>query len=379
MKVLFIASWYATKENPIRGSFFKEQFEALNENKIHGVVLALDLRSIRKFRKWGINIKIEKGITVYTLSLPIGPLDIRIHDFLLRIFSNYVYKKIRKIHGKPDILHAHAVEGAGIIAYYLKKKYNIKMIITEHSSGLYDIMQGDIRYKIYKKVYNFADRIISVSPNFIREINRIRNNNGNGINYIPNIIDFEKFNISKSIKDRVFTFISIGNLVNVKGFDLVIKSFYILNEKYKDTQLIIIGDGSEKSRLKKLVIDNGLEDKVVFSGIVTREKIPSIINRAHCLVMGSRKETFGVVFVEALACGLPIIATKCDGPLSIVNIDNGLLVSIDSIQEMHNSMLFIYKNIDKYDRQSIRKSAKDKYSKVKMCRKILEIYNQVNN
>ena len=152
-----------------------------------------------------------------------------------------------------------------------------------------------------------------------------------------------------------------------------------MNKVFNDTQLLIVGDGHLKSDLKRMVKNLGIEKNVEFFGTLTREKMPIVFNSAHCLIMGSRKETFGVVFIEALACGIPIIATKCDGPLHIVQKENGLLVNIEDAQGMYDAMKFLYKNIKTYDANKIRNKAKEKYSKEIVSEAIIDVYDNLSN
>lgn len=378
MKVLYIASWYGTKENPIKGSFFKEQFEALNNRGVDGVVLALDFRSIRRIRKWGLIKTVENDIVVFTLSLPIGPTNIIIDYLLLKVIAKYVFKKIVKICGQPEIVHAHAMEDAGIFGYFIKQKFGIKFIITEHASGLYSIKERDVKYRIYKRIYESANKIISVSPKFSEIISKLIEDRKE-IDVIPNIIDFEKFYITQKSKNEKFRFISIGNLLEVKGFDIVIKAFYLHNSKCNsDSELLLVGKGPLKESLKDLAEKLGIAGKVKFLGLLSRDQIPDILSSSHCLVMGSRKETFGVVFIEALASGIPIIGTKCDGPMYIVNENNGLLVSIDDEEEMASAMNHIYCNYQYYNSNIIREEAKNKYETNIVSRRITTIYDRLS-
>ena len=98
------------------------------------------------------------------------------------------------------------------------------------------------------------------------------------------------------------------------------------------------------------------------------------MNNCDTFVLASRYETFGVVYIEALACGKPVIATKCGGPNSIVNENNGYLVNIDDIEALSNSMKLMFQNIENYDARLIRKECEKKYNPQVIASELEEIY-----
>ncbi len=375
MHVLCIASWYPTKSEPLKGTFFQEQFEALAQQGIKVTVLAIDFRSVRKIRKLGLSYSIENNIETFRLSLPLGPLHIGLYKAILSSIYKYVYKVITRKVGKFDIIHAHAVSCAGVLGKMIGNYSGIPMVITEHSTGLYKVSKNHKEKAIYKETYNSAERIISVSPAFIDCIAEIKGNQQN-ITYIPNMIDFKHF-YNRNKRGQDFVFISIGFLTFKKGMDVVIKGFATFNDKYPNSILKIVGHGQELENLQNLARELKKENSIEFVGAVTREDLPEVISTANCLSMGSRLETFGLIFIEALACGLPIIGTACDGPKVLINDENGIIVEIDCPEKMSQAMESIYKNYNKYNPNLIREDAKRKYSENSVSRKIIDLYKQV--
>jgi hypothetical protein len=107
MRVLIVARGYPTKKYKMNGIFEFDQAKALVYSGVNVVYAAIDMRSIRRWRKWGIETKIVNGVKIYAINLPLG----RIPKQLLRVISKfgliYLYKKIINEQGKPDIIHAH--------------------------------------------------------------------------------------------------------------------------------------------------------------------------------------------------------------------------------------------------------------------------------
>ncbi|NKF08509.1 glycosyltransferase [Clostridium gasigenes] len=375
MQILGIASWYPTKGEPLKGTFFKEQFEALSNNGVKVTVLAIDCRSIRKIRKWGLVEENINGIDTFTLSLPLGPINITLFKLVMSLVHKITIKIIIKRCGKPDIIHAHAAMGAGILAKMCSEYTSIPFVITEHSTGMYKVLEMEKSREIHKEVYDSASKVIAVSKSFCACISQIKNVNEDII-YIPNLIDFNHF-YNKGSKNKEFTFISIGFLTYKKGMDIVVKGFSEFNKKYPNSKLKVIGYGQEMDNLKELAKTLGSSNNIGFLGGISRNELPEIISSCHCLVMGSRLETFGLIFIEALACEIPIIGTTCDGPISIINDDNGLIVPIDDISKLSKAMENIYLNYEKYNKKKIREDAKCLYSEDSVCNQLIEVYNDI--
>src|SRR3712207_3806232 len=138
MHVMFIPSWYSNSRNKVHGSFFKEQALALSES---GVKISIAFNEIwpltlmgKVQEKKGLNIQIEDGLKTYRYRnynyLPKNPLMFKIFNKRMDL----LYKNIVKNEGKVDLIHAHSSFWGGISAAYISKKYNIPLVITEHSS-----------------------------------------------------------------------------------------------------------------------------------------------------------------------------------------------------------------------------------------------------
>lgn len=144
--------------------------------------------------------------------------------------------------------------------------------------------------------------------------------------------------------------------------DILIKAFYNKFKGDMNVTLRIGGDGNEYINLKNLIRELGLESQVTLLGSLDRNEVAQEMANCTCFVLASRYETFGVVFIEALSFGKPIIATKCGGPEGIINNSNGILVNVDDIEGLSKAMLDIKNNINLYDSDSIKTYCKEKFS-----------------
>lgn len=373
MKVLIVARGYPTEKYKMNGIFEFDQAKALVESGIDVTYAAIDVRSIRRRRKWGLEVKTIDGVKIYALNLPLG----RIPKIILRVISklglDYLYKIIAKEHGKPDIIHAH-FSSIGYIASILKEKFNIPLVLTEHLSTLMKSTISKDVFRVAHSAYSKADKLITVSPELKNVINEKFNKNAI---YIPNIVDTKIFSYSGEQKRNFFSFISIGSLIYRKRMDLTIEAFIDAFRHNDKVSLTIFGEGPERSKLEELIRDNNMEKQIKLMGMQSRNVISDHLKKSDCFVLASQAETFGVVYIEAMASGLPVIATRCGGPSSFVSEDNGVLIKVDNQKRLSQAMVNMYNNIDKYNRKSISEETIKKFSSQSIAKLITNEYKKI--
>ncbi|MDC4241871.1 glycosyltransferase [Clostridium tertium] len=379
MHVMFIPSWYHNKRNPVHGSFFKEQAIALKErgikitiayNEIWPLTLAFKVKE-----KIGLNYSVEEGLKTYRYKnfnyLPKNPMMFKVFNRRLE----KLYKEVVKKEGKVDLIHCQSSFWAGISANYISKKYNIPLIITEHSSLEKAIYIKESYKPLIKESYLEADELIAVGNGLKKEISKFCGRKD--IKVIHNLIPIENFYISKNKnKNKNFTFLSLAFLEGEKGMDTLIRS-YAKYLKETDSKLLIGGDGSQKDFLIKLCEELEIKNQVEFLGALSRKEVSHYMSICDSFVLASRYETFGVVYIEALASGKPIIGTYNGGAEDIINSKNGLIVKVDDVDELGNAMKYIMENSNSYNAEDIRIDCIEKFSKEKITNEILEIYNLV--
>lgn len=360
-------SWGCPSEKwPTNGLFQFDQTKALREIGEKVVFLALDVRSIKKWRKWGINTFIKDGIPVFEYNFPYGPLSPK---FKFKI-QDYCFQKaiasVEKSYGKPKCIHVHTCQQAMSVVDYCK--YNeIPYYITEH---VWPIDLGRELNDRMKETYNSATKVIAVS-NALSHV--LKEYCGVECAVVHNIVDLDSFNyLSRTTQEaEEYRFISAAQLEYRKGMDILIQGFAeFLNSGIK-SHLTIMGDGSQLDNLKQLTKDLKIQEYVTFTGKYERKQFAEELHKSDCFVLVSRDETFGIVYIEAMACGVPAIASMCGGPSDIINDSNGLLVPMEDSHTLSDAMKKIV-NI-KYDKEKIAKDCREKYSSEKIAQDIKEI------
>ncbi|MBX9974427.1 glycosyltransferase [Cytobacillus firmus] len=378
MKVLIIPSWYPIKENPILGIFFKEQAKAIQKSECDVTILYPEIKTMRSYNagwKKGIQVQDEDGLKTYRYK-GYNPFPARIPyatAFVYYIRLKTLYKKMIAAEGKPDIIHAHSCLWGGWAAAKIAKEENIPVMITEHSSKLVREVLKPYEEKEIAATMKLTDKIISVGPSLKKALSQYTDKE---IIEIPNIVDFKTFqkeSKQQTLKSNKFRFFSLALLTPNKGMDILIKSF-AKGFKDQEAELVIGGDGAQKQELVALAKSLGVENQVQFLGAVNRKEVVHHMNACDTFVLASKFETFGVVLIEALACGKPVISTNSGGPSSIVNEKNGIIVPVDDIDELSQAMQSVYSNYSSYDPEEIQKDCSARFSEKVITDQILKIY-----
>lgn len=379
MRVLFITRGYPAENRIMLGNYESIQARAIAA-KGHSVsVLAVRWRSLAHFYECGkLKHRKDGDINVYECT--------RVYTFIpgisfgiMRRFERYirksVFSRILKVYLEkeqmPDIVHAHIVSYAAP-ASILKERYGIPFVITEHWSKT-NVGNITERVKGDSFVYHAADVIICVSEALSRSL---RDNFGVESVVIPNMVDKRFFeNYSEPGKHEGLRFISVGNLLPIKGYDILIKAFAKVDRT--DVTLDIVGGGPEKEHLQSLINKNRLQDRVKLLGLKTPDEVGRYMSQSDCLVLSSRSETFGIVIIEAMAKGLPVIATQCGGPETIINADNGITVPVGDIDALSGAIEFMIGHAAQFNRKAIRQKCIECYSEETIADKIIDVYNKV--
>lgn len=380
LHILIIPSWYPQFEGDIGGNFFREQALALNKAGHKVGVIFPQFRSIKDLRglyskPYGIKYMNDGGLHTFKYhhtSLP------RLHkiqqkrwiDSGLKLFQKYI-----KEFGVPDIIHVHSLKPAGYLALIIKSKYKVPFVVTEHSTAFARGLIKKSEVMNLKNVVDASNYNIAVSQPFSSLLNSLFE--VGTWNYIPNIVNDDFLNTKRKVMQKKFIFLTVSLLTTKKAVDILIKAFSCIRNEIPNAVLHIGGDGEERGNLEKLVKDLSLEDQVIFLGRLSRERVKSEMERSSVFVLPSRYETFGVVLVEALALGCPVIATKCGGPESIVIDKVGSLVKVDDITGLSEAMLNAYINYDKYNSEDIRQYCIDNFSEEAVTSQLTELYHSV--
>lgn len=233
-----------------------------------------------------------------------------------------------------DLIHAHFLD-CGFVGAKLKALYNKPLVVTAHGGDFYDLPFKDIwYYNLARYVLNEADQVITVSKSNEQKL-LLLGLSPKKIHVISNGYDDTLFKPMSSIAARRTLnlpldkkiLLSVGNLVNIKGHTYLLEAMNHVVKKRKDVILCVIGTGPLYDSLRKKTKRLNLGGHVFFFGGRKHEEIPLWMNACDIFVLPSLMESFGVVSLESMACGKPVIGTDVGGiPEVIARKDLGILV-----------------------------------------------------
>lgn len=373
VKILVVTRGYPQSHNKMLGLFEKDQAIALKNAGLEVAYAVVDIRSCLKKRKFGFNHFFDNGLEIFEMNYPLGPMPRRMIEYFRKKALDNLYKYIVETFGRPDIVHAHFLN-YGVISIDLCKKEKLPLVLTEHSSYMNSEKLSASVYKRATKTYDFCSAIISVSDSLRKNIKKITGYDSYVIQNIANIGDYKE--IVKADKDS-FVFAASGQLIRRKGFDVLIEAFSILANKYDNVYLKIFGDGPERRKLKNIVKKKNICQCVEFYGEYEKKDICKLYSECDAFVLPSRKETFGVVYIEALAMGLPVIATRCGGPENFITERFGYIVEKDNVNELANAMMKIINEKERFNKYDMQNYVKENFSADIIAKEIKKVYNIV--
>jgi glycosyltransferase involved in cell wall biosynthesis len=278
-----------------------------------------------------------------------------------------------------DLIHAHFTYPDGVVAAHLGRRYGVPVAITEHVPWSVWSGQPQVRQRAAWAVKNCASHM-SVSASVLRSVEECIGKRAN-LRVLPNAVDGSVFALpnsgTKRIADRI---LFVGAVRPVKGADILLKSLEILRDRRRRVSLDIVGEPffqryrREDGRLRRMASDLGLEDRVTFVGKKAPAELVPYIQRSAALVLPSRIESFGVVLVEALACGTPVVSTRCGGPEDIVNEHVGVLVPPENPEALARGIEHVLDHQADYDPAELRAHALENFGLESVGRRLQKVY-----
>ena len=381
MHILIIPSWYPNHINPINGIFFQEQARILKHqgHKVGIIAPTLWSTPVRLHKKnrlpLGLHYETEHGIPTFREYGNVW-IHSQSQNTSRRWISagQFLFEKYISEFGKPDIIQAHCAIHAGILADRLNKQYQIPYLITEHSSIFYRRKLSAWEFNLVSSAYMNAAARIAVSPTQGSFLENMFSDCFKPWSWIPNPLSDEFCNCPlASSKEKPFVFINFATLRPNKRQQDLLTAFAKAFKGNLDVHLKIGGAGQERKKLEKLSHRLGLNSQVTFLGQLNRQAVLDALCHANAFVLSSEIETFGIVVIEALACGLPVISTRCGGPECIINESNGILVEPRNTEQMAQAMKYMMVHYSDYHTHSIQKACLNNFAPAK----IMSMYSDI--
>lgn len=279
--------------------------------------------------------------------------------------------------GRPDVLHAHNVFPAGMAAVAVGRRHWLPVIVTEHSTAY---LRGQLtRAEVgqARRVLGQADRVIAVSPSQAGAIPGPPDQ----VQVVPNVVLLDAVRPRRAAAATSGTVLCIGGLTPHKGVHRLIQAYLALPEPIRAAHpLRIVGDGPQRGQLIAQATAGGLSADQVFAGFLSRTEVAAELAGAAVLVSASDTETFGVTLIEALAAGVPFVATRSGGPESIWTPECGLLVPLRDTAALQTGIHQLLSDPAQHTARADttrRHLAEDRYGGPAIADALSQIYAQV--
>ncbi len=374
MFILMIARGVPTPQDPQWGCFEKDQAEALAALGHKVVVASVDSRFRLKWRHIGITHYHINNVDYYDSFWIPG----KITDFGGRFFNwkikelqfRRIYSMVKKLYGKPDIICGH-FSFCTYTAVDIANEESIPLVGIEHNAIFNEQTLTSHTAYSSKIAYKNTSQIIAVSQNLK---NRIKYHLGYDSIVVNNLIGSEFLNAPIAHHTQNLSFVAVGTLEYRKGYDILIKA--LANAKIgKSWTLKIIGEGSYRKQLSQLIQLYHLENKIALLGKKSKSEIVDILTLSSIFVMPSRNENFSVALLEALACGLPTIASDCGGAKDCINDLNGLIVPIEDEKSLKTAIEQMAQRMDEYNNEVIAQDCRKRFSPQAIASQLTEVFN----
>jgi len=392
MNVLIVSRLYPRPKDPVLGIFVEEEARELARLCDVKVVSPVPwFPPLKLFPKWYGYSQLplndtRKGVDILrprALALP--------RNILFPLLGFSFYLALRRWadeieHDFPiDLIHAHTAYPDGFAAVMLGKALDKPTIITLHGGDVTLYFRHYFGRKLSLWAVSNADSVIAVSERLRQTVVDEYGADEGKITIIPNGVDVTRFAPipQRDARNRLglqgdsSRLLYVGAITRPKGIEYLLKGFKLLRGGRDRVELTLVGQGDCQNEARLLAEELGIAGSVTFAGQRPNEEIPLWMNACDLLILPSLAEGFGVVLIEAMACGKPVIATGCGGPEDIVTPQTGILVPPADEVALSQALSEALNNGTRFSPGVIRQHAVDNYALHRISARIVQLYGQV--
>ncbi|HYV91239.1 MAG TPA: glycosyltransferase [Chitinophagales bacterium] len=380
-KVLFITRWYPNRVDKLDGNFI--------ENHARAVAMFCDLAILHvcadpsmsdKVFDW--EMKQEFGFTVVNVWYRNNDVSKRglgrVRKFFRYLKATRIgWRLIRESFGLPEVNHVHIFTRPAMPAFYLKWRHRIPFIITEHSSHfVYDL---PVLFPPLKWFTQFTARSARYVTVVSKTLQRAMEDFGFHGNYtiVPNVVFVSGDGVMKS-SDSVIRIVAIGGLTDArKNIAGLIEVF--ARAQLPRAQLHIVRPVPDSLLQAKAEESGLLNQTIFFHENLSNDAVYSLLNDCSFLVVNSLSETFSMAAAEALACGKPVVSTRCGGPEEFINDERGKLIDANDPDQLCKALVWMCDHYREFDPKKLKAFVRENYSSEVVGKKFLQLYEDVLN
>ena len=383
IRILFLPKWYPNRYDPMPGLFIQRQAEAITP--FCDVALIYVHPDPDCPNKIEVEFSEENEVRILRVYYRVSGIQTSLLAKALNLWHFYkahrkAFHSIREF--APDLVHAHILTRMGLIGWRISRKRHIPLVISEHWSRYFpenNTYQGWFRKKITGFIVKNTTAMVAVSEP-LREAMQQCGLDNPVFRVIPNVVEMspaltEISGQKTGLKTMVHISCFEDKSKNISGFLRSIKELSLLRQ---DFICLMVGTGPDFENMKEYAGYLRILDSFVkFTGVKTGSEFVEILSGADFSVLSSRYETFGTVVIESLACGVPVVATTVGVARDVITDQNGLLVPPGDEKAMTDALFQMLNLCREYDKNVIRESVADKYSKETVGKQIVSLYREL--
>jgi teichuronic acid biosynthesis glycosyltransferase TuaC len=336
LHVLTLTPFFPSDQNEVNGCFVAEPIELFKQFGVDSSVIAVS--PVYRPRK-----RPSLSAAVDWVRYPQIPGNLGLFSAGKLLYARLL-RRVQKLHSvKPiDVIHAHAALPCGHAAALLSRRLNIPFVVTVHGLDVFNTcflggLPAGWRREVSLDVYRAARTVICISGK-VQEIlkagtpacSAIVHNGVDPILFSPNPDEMGPFDPEILV---------VGTLLRSKGHELVLRALGNLKLSFPQLRCRIIGEGPDRARLESLVRELGIGQQVQFVGRQSRAEVAEAMRRCSVFALPSWNEGLGCVYLEAMACGKPVIACRGQGIEELIEHGkNGWLIPVDGIEQLAHGL-----------------------------------------
>ena len=383
MKVLVLSHLYPNSYAPASGTFVHNQLRFLREHCSIEVAGPVPWFPFPGFGRWSAYRRVPRVEVVDGLRI--------CHPRRLALPRRILFTKQWRFHyaalercdlAVPDLVHAHCAYPDGRAAVEYGARNDKPVVITVHGFDIKSLPRLDPRWRqLTVEALERADAVVAVSRDLRKDVLEL-GIRAEKVRWIPNGVDCGLFSGAGSRKpgEGGWRLLYVGRFVEEKGLRVLLEALAELRRRRSDVSLTLIG-GHPATGTSELFLPQvaalGLSECVEFRDAVPPEEMPRQIAGCDLVVLPSFYDSFGIVLIEAMACGLPVVATRCGGPEEMVDERVGRLVEIGNARDLAAGILAVIDGYGGYDRQAIRRVALERYDYREVVGRVYGLYEEV--
>lgn len=281
-----------------------------------------------------------------------------------------------------DLIHAHFVYPDAVIGTRLARRYGIPVVCSEHAAWRPWLdTYPQVRRQVLEALPYLA-AVTAPSEAARRSIvavagSRVRTT------ILPDMVDEELFTTNPREPRDPDQILFVGAVRKVKGLDVLARALAMLRSRRPSLRLVVVGEPflpewrRDERDVRRLIDALRLGPHVTFAGLASPGEVAATMRRSALLVVPARRESFSVVAAEALACGTPVVATRCGGPEDIVTADTGRLVAVDDPEALAKGIEDVLAVRSSFDPEALRRSAVSRFGRAAALGRLRALYEQV--